>query len=434
MNIQSDKFNCYVEGVRIPLYSAKYIVSRDQLSISEVKLPLAEIVDTKAFANALVQITSVVSSKEKLFYEGFCTEYTAEEEQNVITLSLESKWGVLNFNTTLDYLSPKKYGLQNLDEGLRVWVGTETAIDLNSSLFEAGQLSNRYMFLVDETIDEISPSDTESNKLHWVLNRFPFAERIAYSLFEDIAYQNFYLTRAGVERMNLLTKSKTKRTELAETQGEDALLRTAGNEIRIDPKRSGLEGLIQDANHVDKVGCAAPPRLEDNTVYVNNGPKTPVIATPGFTNFDDAFKTDPRSKYVHLRNDRNQHFSTPGFTEFLFRTSEEIFNTYGVKVLIGAISKSNPAGTDFIRTGWGKHNDHRRGTAGDLYIEKASNSTLSDYDYKRAIGCMNIYFKHGATWIGFQDFKRQAELNKACNGRIENIRGHQDHFHVQFIE
>lgn len=431
MNIQADKFNCYVEGIRIPLYSAKCVTNRDALSIGEVRLPLARIVDTKAFANALVQITSVVASKEKLFYEGFCTEYTAEEEQNVITLVLESKWGVLNFNTTLDYLSPKKYGLQNLEEGLRVWVGTETAIDLNSSLFEAGQLSNRYLFLVDETIDELDPSSTESNKLHYILSRFPFAERIAYSLFEDIAYQNFYLTRAGIERMNLLAKTKTKRQQLAEAQGEDALTRTIGQEIRIDPKRSGLEGLLEDARHVERTGCKAPPGGED-IPYTGNIQLIPLTATPGFINFDDFYKTDPRAKSVHLRNARDQHYCTPGFKDYLFTCAEEIFAKFGSQLLVGALSKSNPAGTDFIRHGWGKHDDHQVGTAADLYIENATNSTIQGYDYKKAIECLNIFIKYGATWIGFQDFKRQSEINKACGGRIKNLDHHHDHFHVQF--
>lgn len=244
MNVKSDKFNCYIEGIRIPLLNSKIRYERNNYSYAMIRIPLGKIVNPIMFANALIQVTYIESTTEKKVFDGMCVELDIAEEVGVLEITAQSLWSSLNLNTTLDYMSPKKYGLQNLEEGNVIYIGNEDKTTISLSELSIGaELSSRY-FLVDESevdIFEIDPDDAEARKIFYITNRLPFAERYANTIFDDMAYSNFFLTQAHVDRFNLLNKSDGfKRGERLKTVVTQALEQTLDLAIRLDPSRSGV--------------------------------------------------------------------------------------------------------------------------------------------------------------------------------------------------
>lgn len=434
MNIISDKLNCYIEGIRIPITNTQITFARNVLVGGQLTIPLAETFSMRNFAAALVQITYVNARKEHLLYEGLVTEVTLDEGQSSMALQISSRFAPLNNNTTGDYMSPKKYGLQNLEEGVSIYLGNEESISVSSSEFGTNSnLSDRYFFNISEDLPEIDPKSNEANKLYYIINRMPFAERFGYSCFEAMAYQNFALTKAYVDRLNLLDKVSigSTRQKVSIAASEQAFIDTVGLEIALDPLRTGLEEkYFKDAIDVSTRGCSA---VEDSSIQPGPG-GTPINQSGTFANFRDIAANDPRQQFIDFRGNspRLEQYCTPESANAMLAAAEKIYAEFKTKLIVGDISKANPAGTGFIGTGWSVHKDHKFGQAADLYIPGATNSTTSDYDFKKSIRCMQIFFQCGASWIAFQDSKKQSELSKLSGGTIKDISGHQDHFHVQF--
>lgn len=239
MIVKSDKFNCYVEGIRVPLNSFTVLGKRNSVLTLEANVPIASTLVPIMWANAFLQITYLSERKEKLLFNGLCSELNIMEDAGLIGITATSVWDCLNFNTTLDYISPKKYGLQNLDEGLRVWVGTESTTTLSlGELSTESPLSNRFFYLNrdDVEIETLDINDPETNKLEYVLNKTPFAERFAFTLFEDILYQNYTLTRSYIDRFNLLSKTKSK-AKIDEYAFMESLTREFITSVPLDPSR-----------------------------------------------------------------------------------------------------------------------------------------------------------------------------------------------------
>lgn len=434
MNIFSDKLNCYIEGIRIPITNVQLTFARNVLAGGQLTIPLGESFDMRNFAAALVQITYIVNQKERLLYEGLTTEVVMDEAQSAMQLQISSRFSPLNNNSTGDYMSPKKYGLQKLEEGVTIFLGNEESVSVSSSEFGTdSNLSDRYFFNVSEDLAELDPKSNEANKLYYIINRMPFAERFAYSCFEAMAYQNFALSQSYIERFNLLNKvgENSIRQKTSIKVSEQAFIETVGLEIALDPLRTGLEEkYFKDAIDVSKRGCTA---VDDGVVPPSDS-GTSIAQSGTFGNFRDLIANDSRQQYIDFRGASPQleQFCTPETAKAMLAAAEKIYTEFKSKLIVGDISKANPAGTDFIGTGWSVHKDHKTGTAADLYIPGATNSTTSDYDYKKSIRCLQIFFECGVRWIGWQDAKRQSELSKLSGGTIKDIPGHQNHFHCQF--
>jgi hypothetical protein len=244
MNVKSDKLNCYIEGIRIPISNFKIEYRRNTLPTAMVTIAIGEQIVPKSWAMALVQITYIADSKEHLLFDGVCYTLDIDEQTGYMIVSLISKWEVLNLNSALDYTSPKKYGLQNIDEGVMIYLGNEESVEITTTQTEGGLLSNRYYFLKESSRDifDMDPNDSETHKLEYIINRVPFAERFARIFFDDIIMQNFTLSQAHVERLNLLNKvgETTKRTTVMEQSAADTLRETLQYQIVIDPSRTSL--------------------------------------------------------------------------------------------------------------------------------------------------------------------------------------------------
>lgn len=289
MNIKSDKLNCYIEGIRLPIRSVDITYNRNAYSRATINIGLGELIVPQAWANALIIISYISEHKEYLFFQGLITGLEIIESESFIQLSAESGWSSLNFNTTLDYVAPKKYGIQNIENELTIHLGNEeTIVTNNEDLEDNYHLSNRYFFLKEglDVSDRkvISQADPESYKLQYIGDRTPFAELFGFNIMEQMAYQNFLLTRAHVERLNLLNKVgadsirgenfKFVLTEIV----EDTQL-----SLELDAERSGI-AYLKAKNNIDKlalgqtvggvggqpvtgqVGCLTYPPLDDNKI------------------------------------------------------------------------------------------------------------------------------------------------------------------------
>lgn len=211
MIVRSDQLCCYIEGVKIPILEFESRYSRNRLSDASITIPISGMIIPKMWANAFVQITYIANidgtRQEKLLFQGICTNLIINEDRNNIKVDANSVWDSLNLNTTLDYTSPRRYGLQRLEDGVVIYVGTEETI--SPELKTGYRLSERYYYLDDALkIDEIELDSGEARKLRFIATRTPFAERYAFSLFEDIGYDNFLLSKSYMDRFNLLAKSK----------------------------------------------------------------------------------------------------------------------------------------------------------------------------------------------------------------------------------
>lgn len=432
MNIFSDKINCYIEGIRIPITNIQITFARNVLAGGQLTIPLGESFDMRNFAAALVQITYIVNQKEHLLYEGLTTEVVMDEAQSAMQLYISSRFSPLNNNTTGDYMSPKKYGFQKLEDGVTIYLGNEESVSISSSEFGTdSNLSDRYFFNVSEDLPTIDPKSNEANKLYYIINRMPFAERFAYNIFEAMAYQNFALSQSYIERFNLLNKvgENSIRQKTSIKVSEQAFIETVGLEIALDPLRTGLEEkYFKDAIDVSTKGCKAPVGSDGTATG------TPIVQTGSFANFRDIVANDSRQQFIDFRgaSPRLEQYVTRESAEAILVAAEKIYNEFKTKLIVGDIAKANASGTGFIGGPWGPHKQHGFGVAADLYIPGATNSNAGDYDYKKSIRCMQIFFQGGARLIGFQDHKRQAELSKLSGGPVKDWEGHSSHYHVEW--
>lgn len=246
MQIVSDKLNCYIEGIRIPISGINLSFNRNYVSTATIKIALGESIIPHCWANALIQISYINNFKEHLLYQGLITDIEIIESDSYITIETVSGWSSANFNTTMDYVAPKKYGIQNIEEELTFYLGNEEIITTdNGDIGDNYHLSNRYFFLKEglDVSDRkvISQDDPESYKLQYIGDRTPFAELFGFTILEQMAYNNFILTRAHVERLNLLSKvgvesirGKNFKTLLTEVI-EDTIL-----SLELDAERTGI--------------------------------------------------------------------------------------------------------------------------------------------------------------------------------------------------
>lgn len=211
MIIFSDKINCYIEGIRIPITSIDVNYFNNAYSRANMNIALGEIIIPQAWANALIIVSYVSNSKEKLFFQGLISEIEIIESESYIRVEAESAWSGLNLNTTFDYVAPKKYGIQDVENDITIYIGNEEIIKSdNGDVGDNYHLSNRYFFLKnDSDITDrkvISQNDSEAYKLQYIGDRTPFAELFGFNILEQMAYKNFLLTEAHSERLNLLNK------------------------------------------------------------------------------------------------------------------------------------------------------------------------------------------------------------------------------------
>ena len=422
----SDQLNCYVEGVKIPILSCELATKRNAFVTAHINLPLGDIVVPKMWANALIQVTYIANINgtrmEKLLFQGLCDSLLVHEEKSLIEVFGSSVWRSLNSNTTLDYTSPKRYGLQRLEDGILMHVGTENDVIIEGVTQNNYQISRRYFWVdAEKDIEFLDPDSADALKLEFILQRTPYAERYAYSLFEDIAYQNFLLTRTYVDRFNLLSKSGTRTSR--EREDVKFLYNMRWKQVLRDPGRQNiLKDMSYDKNAYRNDEQEEIPLTESK---VNHS---------GFGNFRDIESKDSRNKFIGFRGSspKEEQYCTPQTAEALLKSGQEIYQKYGVTLVVGDISKANNAGTDFIGTKWGPHQDHRYGKSADLYIQGASNCLATDYDYKRAIGCFKIFISNGARRILFGDTKNLTEIDNQTNNLVHYASGHASHFHVDF--
>lgn len=243
MNIKSDQLRCYVEGINVPIKSIKTESKRNTLSSAMIEIPTSEPIVPKMWANAFIQVTCVVDQngtrKERLLFQGLCFKMDVMELKGTLLIWASSVFSSLNLNTTLDYTAPKRYSVFNLqgDES-KIFIGNESEVNITEPKTNSSyQLANRYFFLPEESRDLLPEllNDSEKSTLEYIINATPFAERFAFTFFEDISYQNFILSRAYLERFNLLSKSNRNADEEIRISEANSVMK-----ISLDFESTGL--------------------------------------------------------------------------------------------------------------------------------------------------------------------------------------------------
>lgn len=232
----------------MPIKSFSVDYEAGLLNKGKVIIPVGNYIYPKMWANAYIQITYLDNNsgekKEKLFFEGLIQDLFIHEEISIMQLDVVSIWHVLNFNTTLDYVAPKRYGLQTIDGQVKIYIGNEDEAVATPDLTSGYKLSERYLNIsADKDIDTIDLSDTDSAKLFFIINRTPLAERFAFSFFEDISYQNFILTRSYINRFKLLRKvkeSQSLRDEASNLAADQSISLSLGSTVDFDFTREAL--------------------------------------------------------------------------------------------------------------------------------------------------------------------------------------------------
>lgn len=306
MNVKSDKFNCYIEGIRIPNFKFRIDTQRNAIRTLMIDIPLGTTIEPKMWANAFIQLTYVQNAKEKSVFDGLCSELNVVEDLAILNINAMSVWDTFNFNSTLDYMSPKKYGLQNLDEGIVIYIGNESETTLSTGELSLGnELGSRYFFMNTDSPDifEIPDSDPESNKLEWVINRAPFAIKFAYSILEDMQYTNFILSKIYIDRFNLLNKSDTStRAKSFKSALQTSMDYTLGFAISLDPSRSGIAYktfTIKDKQGKDILAS----EIVNNQDFGNTGSRLDALALA-------------IQNYEGKVGDRNMNNNNPGNLEY----------------------------------------------------------------------------------------------------------------------
>lgn len=274
MNIKSDKINCYIEGIHIPISSIDVDFGRNKYSRAIINIGLGESIVPQAWANALIIISYVFNSKEHLFFQGLITDLEIIESDSFIKIEAESGWSSFNFNTTLDYVAPKKYGIQNVEDEITIYLGNEEIIKSdNSGVEDNYHLSNRYFFLKEpDERKEFNAGEPESYKIQYIGDRTPFAELFGFTILELMSYNNFLLTKSHVERLNLLNKVSMNSIRAGNFKSllEDITADTIMG-LELDAERTGIayvkakiqiEGTAQNA--LESLGL---PPLSGNLPY-----------------------------------------------------------------------------------------------------------------------------------------------------------------------
>ncbi len=247
MIVYSDKLNCYIEGIRIPISSAYITNSNNSYAMAEIKIGLGENIVPHLWSNALIQVSHISENKEKLFFQGLIIGMELVESDSYIDLQAISSWSVFNLNTTLDYVAPKKYGIQDLENEIKIYLGNEEVISTdNGDIGDNYHMSHRYFFLSEENQDIgrdiLKDDDPDNYKLQYIGDRTPFASLFAFTILEQMSYKNFMLSEAHIDRLNLLRKVQigSKRSLIFEKLIDESLELTEIS-IDLDSTRYGLK-------------------------------------------------------------------------------------------------------------------------------------------------------------------------------------------------
>lgn len=432
MDTKGIKINCYLEGIRIPVinYTCKY--ARNELSSANIVIPISDKIYQTPWANAFIQLTfldknSFGSYTEKLLFQGLCTSLNVLEEKSLIVINAESLFGSFNLNTTLDYVSPRKYGILSLEEDKVIYVGNEEKVATPPMAKEdlSYRLSARYFF-VDQNLDEEDPLN--HNKLQYIINRTPLAEKFAFSFFEQMDYNNFLLTKSYVDRFNLLAKTeKDLRIKSFEKNIDYTLEQSKIVSIELDTTRKGAFKYAEDHNDSDNV----------RTTNVPSG--TPSGAGSGnVANLQDVAKNDTRRQYISFYSDRDRQWGDKLTIERILTYGEKMYKAFGKKLYIGDLSGPFVNGKWTALSGHKTHND---GASADLDMDGIMNSKDGNYTTENAVKALSILINEVGTRsaspsVYFNDDKvgkgvwSQPELK----GKVEWCSGHYNHFHVFFVD
>lgn len=252
MNIATHKLQCYLEGIRVPINSIAINYERNQINNARIQIPIGGQIIPHLWANAFIQISQLQNLKEKLFFQGLVSEIEVIDDDGFINVDAQSIWDSLNLNSTLDYTAPKKYGIQNVEDEITIYLGNEDTIVSDNLSADNYQLSRRYFFLSSDNQDNkqsIDLNSSEAFKLQFIADRNPFALLFAFSIFEQIAYENFILSQAYISRFNLLKKVKVDSIrELEFLQQRIESQETSAAMLELDSSRSGLQYKITKQN------------------------------------------------------------------------------------------------------------------------------------------------------------------------------------------
>lgn len=436
MVVNSDKINIYVEGIKIPAIDFEVGFQRNSLTNVYVTIPIGDVLDATMWAGALLQVTYFEDSdtgfkKEKLLYQGWVSDLDVNEAGSTMGLNVSSCFSSFNNNRTLDYTSPKRYGLHNIEDGVVLYLGNEDKAVLDFANFAPSsyKLSERFMYIDPNkisTIDDLNINDPEAMKLQFIIDKTPFAERFAFSLFEDIAYGEFMLTRIPVSRLNLLAKSnkKTERTKLAKEELAKALEINLGL-TELDNEFTGLA-------HKDEVENNRIP-LDPTTAIGQSGADITIKSniesnmSSGKLIFDKPNDAAGAPKGVVKRKDGADVVINPRLLALLNVIAQN-FGPITVSSLIGGHSK-NVAGTT-------RESQHWSGNAVDISTIKgevcSSNSTAAGELLKFLYDNFDEFNKQGIPirqTIGPIKYK---SILIARGSKTEGVyvSGHENHVHI----
>lgn len=264
MFIASDKLNCYIEGIRIPIQSIDLVNEKNNFATAIIRIAIGSYIDVKMWANAYIQVTYITDFKEKLFFDGLVQDLDVTETTGIITIFANSIYSCLNFNTNLDYTAPKRYGINNLEGEITVYIGNEDKLVFNNQITNY-QLSRRYFYLPEDQQDE-KAEVKDIFKLQYIIDKTPLAERFFFSLLEDISYQNFILSQSYINRFKLLRKTvDSERVSLSERVTNDSIELSRGI-IKLDITREALSTRLTPA------GTKVDPVDPGSKIINLNGP------------------------------------------------------------------------------------------------------------------------------------------------------------------
>ena len=437
MNIKTDQLQCYLEGIKVPIKSIKTNSTRNKLVSAEIVIPISNLFVDKMWANAFVQVTYIQevngTRREKLLFQGLCKSVTIMETESRTEIVAESIWSSLNSNTTLDYTSPKKYGLKNLKEGLFINVGTEGVVMPEFESEPGYQLSTRYYFLdvgdnnEEEVIKNIGFNDPEAFKLEFIAQRMPYADRYAKVLFEDLAYDNFLLSKVNIERFNLLSKSNERKK--INDENLDWLEQVGYGHI--SGRMFGMTNLfhLYQGTHND----TDQSKGSFNNTINGNPAKEP-------TNLVDYAANDPRKNYLALCVSKERLWGDKKTCERILQFGEKIADKLGTQVRINDMCCYDPETKQYYspKMNNGKyHATHNDGASVDIGITGCTNMYENGYSPEKAFTALNILINEVGTRsqvpsVYFND--PNVYNRKELKGMVEYRKGHDNHYHVFMVE
>lgn len=434
MTIKSDQLQGYIEGVRIPISSIETQNTRNRLTAAKITIPVGSFVIPKMWANAFIQVTYIQdinnTRQEKLFFQGLCKNVVVYEAQNYVEVEADSVWESLNNNTTLDYTSPRRYGLRQLEDGIVMHIGSESGdVVIPELKSNTGyRLSERYYYLETQDVQkELGFNDPEALKLEFIAQKMPFAERYAYSFFEDIGYQNFLLTQCAVDRFNLLAKSKTR--QQIDTENLKFIERIGYGFV---------EGRDFNRQNIEFKYRTQFDDAEQTSGVVRKEINGKASGVP--TNLQDYAANDSRRKYLYFYKSRDRNWMDQVACERVLDFAEKIYSKFGVPIGVGDCSGPFENGS---YKHLNRHETHNDGASADIVIEGIANSNAKGYTKEKAIQALDILINQVGTRakapsVYFQDFKvlNQGQFwsNPELKGMVKSVHGHTDHFHIFFVE